>query len=44
MDLNAKEVARSPKTVNLREHLFQDPNFAPLRQTPEFKAAFGEKP
>jgi tetratricopeptide (TPR) repeat protein len=44
LEINAKEVAANPKTVNLREHLFQDPNFAPLRQTPEFKADFGTKP
>jgi tetratricopeptide (TPR) repeat protein len=43
LELNAKEIAKNPKAINLREHLFQDPNFAPLRQTPEFKAAFGEK-
>jgi len=44
LDLNAAEVAKEPKTANLREHLFQDPYFAPLRQTPEFQAAFGTKP
>jgi tetratricopeptide (TPR) repeat protein len=44
LDLNAAEVAKDPKTPNLREHLFQDPYFAPLRQTPQFKAAFGDKP
>jgi len=30
--------------INLREHLFQDQNFAQLRQTPEFNAAIGTKP
>jgi len=43
LDLNVKEVAKNPKTVNLREHMLQDPNLAPLRQTPEFKAAYGGK-
>jgi tetratricopeptide (TPR) repeat protein len=44
LDINTKEVARDPKTVNLRKHLFEDNNFAALRQTPEFQAAFGTKP
>ena len=44
LDLNAAEIAKDPKTANLREHLFQDGTFAPLRQTPEFKAALGGKP
>ena len=44
LDINTKEVARDPKTVNLRKHLFEDNNFAALRQTSEFKAAFGTKP
>jgi hypothetical protein len=29
--------------INLRDHLFQDPNFAELRKTPEFTAAIGVK-
>jgi predicted Zn-dependent protease len=44
MDLNAAELAKNPKAINLREHLFQDPSFGPLRQTPAFQAAFGAKP
>jgi tetratricopeptide (TPR) repeat protein len=44
LDINAAEMAKDPKTANLRAHLFQDPYFAPMRQTPEFKAAFGTKP
>jgi hypothetical protein len=44
LDINTKEVAMDPKTVNLRKHLFEDNNFAALRQTSEFKAAFGTKP
>jgi hypothetical protein len=44
LDLNAAEMAKDPKTANLRAHLFQDAYFAPLRQTPEFQAAFGTKP
>ncbi len=44
LDINAAERGKNPKTVDLREHLFQDPMFAPLRETPEFKAAFGPKP
>jgi tetratricopeptide (TPR) repeat protein len=44
LDLNSGEIKQIPKTLNLREHLYQDPNFAPLRQTPEFKAALPAKP
>ena len=44
LELNAAEIAKDPKTINLREHLFQDPTFAQLRQTPAFQAAFGSKP
>jgi hypothetical protein len=44
LDLNAAEIAKDPKTINLREHLFQDPSFASLRQTAAFQAAFGAKP
>ena len=44
LELNAAELAKDPKTINLREHLFQDPSFAQLRQTPAFQAAFGAKP
>ena len=42
--LNAVEIAKDPKTINLRQHLFQDPTFTGLRQTPEFQKAFGAKP
>jgi len=35
--------SEKPASVNLREHLYQDPGFAHLRQTPEFKAAFPAK-
>jgi tetratricopeptide (TPR) repeat protein len=44
LDVNAKELAKDPKALNLRDHIFQDPNFAQLRETAEFKAAFGSKP
>ncbi|HTA29999.1 MAG TPA: hypothetical protein VK731_05920, partial [Candidatus Cybelea sp.] len=44
LELNAVEIAKDPKAVNLREHLFQDPTFGSLRQTPAFQAAFGSKP
>jgi tetratricopeptide (TPR) repeat protein len=43
VELNDKEVARNPKTLHLRQQMLQDPNLGPLRQTPEFKAAFGGK-
>jgi tetratricopeptide (TPR) repeat protein len=42
--LNAAEIAKNPKVINLREHVFQDQNFAQLRQTPEFITAIGTKP
>lgn len=44
LELNPEEIKQNPQMVNLREHLYADPNFAPLRQTPEFKAAFPAKP
>jgi len=44
LDLNVAEIAKDPKMINLRQHLFQDGTFAALRQTPEFKAAIGSKP
>jgi tetratricopeptide (TPR) repeat protein len=44
LELNPAEIKQNPQMVNLREHLYQDPNFAPLRQTPEFKAVFPGKP
>ena len=44
LTLNAAEIVTNPKAINLRQHLFEDQNFAPLRQTPEFIAAFGTKP
>ena len=44
LTLNAAEIVKDPKTINLRQHLFQDQNFAQLRQTPEFTAAIGTKP
>jgi tetratricopeptide (TPR) repeat protein len=44
LDLNPAEIKQNPHMINLREHLYQDPSFAPLRQTPEFKAAFPAKP
>jgi tetratricopeptide (TPR) repeat protein len=40
LPLNAAEMQANPKMINFREHLFQDPSFAGLRQTPQFKAAF----
>jgi len=42
--LNPSELKQNPQMVNLREHVKTDPNFEPLRQTPEFKAAFPTKP
>ncbi|HEY3853446.1 MAG TPA: DUF2723 domain-containing protein [Verrucomicrobiae bacterium] len=44
LTINAAEIAKEPKMINLRQHLFEDQNFAQLRQTPEFIAAFGKKP
>jgi thioredoxin-like negative regulator of GroEL len=44
LPLNAAELAKDPKAMNLRQHLFQDPTFGQLRATPEFKAAFGAGP
>jgi thioredoxin-like negative regulator of GroEL len=44
VELNSREIKQNPHMINLREHLYQDLNFAPLRQTPEFKAAFPAKP
>jgi tetratricopeptide (TPR) repeat protein len=44
VELNAAELGRNPQMMNLREHLYQDANFAQLRQTPEFKAALPAKP
>jgi tetratricopeptide (TPR) repeat protein len=40
LELNPAEIAKDPKMMNLREHLYQDPAFAAFRQTPEFKTAF----
>jgi tetratricopeptide (TPR) repeat protein len=42
--LNPAEIRQDPKSPNLREHLYQDAGFEKLRQTPEFKAAFPDKP
>ena len=42
--VNAKELTQNPKAMNLRQHLFEDPTLAGLRQTPQFQAAFGSKP
>ena len=44
LDLNSGEIKQNPKSMNLREHLYQNPAFGRLRQTPEFKAAFPAKP
>ncbi len=44
LELNPAELKESPKMMNLREYVYKDPNFARLRQTPEFKAAFTGKP
>jgi tetratricopeptide (TPR) repeat protein len=44
LDINSNEIVKEPKVTNMRQYLFQDKNFAPLRQTPEFQAAFGTKP
>jgi tetratricopeptide (TPR) repeat protein len=40
LPLNAAEIRANPKMINFREHVFQDPSFGGLRQTPQFKAAF----
>jgi tetratricopeptide (TPR) repeat protein len=44
LDLNVAELKANPKMINLREHLYQNPAFAALRQTPDFKAAFPSVP
>jgi tetratricopeptide (TPR) repeat protein len=44
LELNPPEMKQNPKALNLRDHLYQDPVMAGLRQTPEFKAAFPAKP
>jgi hypothetical protein len=44
LELNPEEIRQNPQMINLRQHLYEDPSFAPLRQTPEFKAAFPAKP
>jgi Flp pilus assembly protein TadD len=43
-ELNPAEIKRDPKMLDLRKHLYEDPNFAALRATPEFKVAFPAKP
>jgi hypothetical protein len=40
LTLNAAEIVKDPKVINLRQHLFQDQNFVEFRGTPEFKTAF----
>ena len=42
--LNAADAAKDPKAINLRKHMFEDPTFGELRQSPEFQTAFGTKP
>jgi Flp pilus assembly protein TadD len=44
LELNGAEIKQNPQMINLREHLYQDPNFGALRQTPQFKAAFPNQP
>jgi tetratricopeptide (TPR) repeat protein len=44
LTLNAVELARDPKEIDLRKHLFEDPTFGGLRQTAEFQKALGTKP
>ncbi|MGP8201399.1 MAG: tetratricopeptide repeat protein, partial [Limisphaerales bacterium] len=44
LELNPAEIKQNPQVINLREHLYKDPNFAVLTNTPEFKAAFPAKP
>jgi tetratricopeptide (TPR) repeat protein len=44
LDLNAAEIRQNPQMMNMREQLYQNPAFARLRQTSEFKAAFPAKP
>jgi tetratricopeptide (TPR) repeat protein len=43
VELNPAELKTNPQMVNLKEHIYTDPNLAGLRQTPEFKAAFPAK-
>jgi hypothetical protein len=44
LELNQAELKQNPKMVNLRQHLYENPNFEALRKTPEFKAALPDKP
>jgi tetratricopeptide (TPR) repeat protein len=44
LELNPAEIKQNSQGINLREHLYKDPNFAVLTNTPEFKAAFRAKP
>jgi tetratricopeptide (TPR) repeat protein len=43
-ELNRAEMKMNPRGINLRQHVYEDPNFTALRETPEFKAAFPAKP
>jgi tetratricopeptide (TPR) repeat protein len=43
-ELNPEEIKQNKQMIDLRAHFYQDPNFAQLRATPEFKAAFPAKP
>jgi tetratricopeptide (TPR) repeat protein len=44
LDLNAAELRENPAMINLRQHLYKNPAFAALRQTPDFKTAFPSNP
>ncbi|HEY3912935.1 MAG TPA: DUF2723 domain-containing protein [Verrucomicrobiae bacterium] len=42
--LNKAEMSKNPSMINLRDHLFSDPSFARLRETPDFTKEIGAKP
>ena len=42
--LNKAEMSKNPSMINLRDHLFSDPAFARLRETPDFTKEIGSKP
>jgi thioredoxin-like negative regulator of GroEL len=43
LELNAKRLAQDPKSHDMRVELQSDPQFAPIRDTPEFKALLAPK-
>jgi tetratricopeptide (TPR) repeat protein len=42
--LNAVEMAKNPKMIDLRKHVFEDQNFVELRKNPDFIKAIGAQP